>query len=138
MMNHGGTRNTASKVVGGLALVVGLGVLISALNGGGWSLAAALPFLLILACPLMMLFMMGSMGHDHMDGSEHHHDVASEDLPDLAGLPRDQQVRALRQELTRMAWRQESLRQTLEQVEGDQKAERVVDAESATGARYRG
>lgn len=134
-MNGSQPSNTIWKLVGGLAAVIGLIMLFAALGGSGWNLAAALPYLLILACPLMMLFMMGPMGHNHMGASEQRHDAMPEDLPDLAGLPHDQQVAALRHELTRMAWRQASLRQTLEQVEADQQAGRVVDAEPANSHR---
>jgi hypothetical protein len=137
-MNNSQSGNTIWKLVGGLVAVIGLVILFAALSGFGWNLAAILPFLpflLILACPLMMIFMMGPMGHHHMAGPEQHHDAMAEDLPDLAGLPHEQQVAALRHELTRMAWRQESLRQTLEQVEADQRAGRVVDAAPANNQR---
>jgi hypothetical protein len=139
---HSGSPNR--KLLGGLALLIGLGVVIVAL-GSGTNLLAFLPFLFILACPLMMFFMMGSMGHDrmghdrmghdHMVGSEGQQGGASDDLPDLAGLPRDQQIWNLRHELTRMAWRQEALRQNLEQLEAEQKAERVVGTENTAGIR---
>jgi hypothetical protein len=129
-MNDGRMRSTNWKLIGGIALLAGLGVLLVGQNGG-WSLASALPLLLILACPLMMICMMGH----HMAGPEQHHEAKAEDLPDLAGLPHDQQVATLRHELTRMAWRQESLRQTLEQVEADQRAGRVVDAAPANNQR---
>ena len=100
---------------------------------------AALPFLLIVACPLIMMFMMGGMGHGNMHGNmsepEGLHGSAVEDTPDLAGLSRDEQVRELRQELTRMAWRQEALRQDIEQLNAGRKDEQVVDAENPAGAR---
>ena len=84
----------------------------------------------------MMIFMMSSMGQHHMAGSDEQPGDTSEDLPNLAGLPRDQQVWALRNELTRMAWRQEALRHDLEQLEAEQKTGRLVDAEPAEpGAR---
>jgi hypothetical protein len=134
-MNGSQSRGMTWKLIGSLAAVVGVIILFAALSGSGWNLAAVLPFLLILACPLMMLFMMGPMGHNHMGTSEQHHQAMTEETPDLAGLPHDQQVAALRHELTRMAWRQESLRQTLEQVEADQQAGRVVDAEPANSQR---
>ena len=66
---------------------------------------ATLPFLLLAACPLSMLL----MGHGHtMDAKEGHH--AQSAAPSLADLPHEEQVRALRQEMVRMAWRQEELR----------------------------
>ena len=81
--------------------------------------AAVLPILLLhLVCPLMMLFMMGSM--EHLSGSEHDHAAVPGDVPDLNGLTRDQQVWALRGEMTKLAWRQEALRHDLEQLEADQ------------------
>ena len=57
-------------IIGGVAL---LGVLLIA----GVPLASALPYAVLLACPLMMIFMMSSMGghgsgcHDH-DGKGGH------------------------------------------------------------------
>jgi hypothetical protein len=134
-MNSSQSGNTIWKLVGGLVAVIGLGIVFAALSGSGWNLANLLPLLLILACPLMMIFMMGPMAHHHTAAPEQHHKAMAEDLPDLAGLPHDQQVAALRHELTRMAWRQETLRQTLEQVEANQRAGRVVDAAPANNQR---
>ena len=116
------------KLIGGAVLVI-LALVIGVFLAQGNSAAGLLtylPFLLILACPLMMVFMMGSMGHH---GSEPHtlHDGVSDEMPDMSGLTRDEQVWALRNELTRMAWRQEALRQDLEHLEH----EHVVDADEA-------
>lgn len=111
-----------------LAIVaaVAIGLLIATQN----AVAGVLPILLlVLICPLMMLFMMGSMGHTA--GSDHHHTATAGDMPDLKGLTHDEQVRVLRGELTRMAWRQEALRRDLEQLE----AERVADPVDTAGAR---
>lgn len=126
-MRSGGSNR---KLMVGLVLVIGSGLVVLAL-ANGTNLLSFLPFLLILACPLMMIFMMGSMGHNHMSGmsSDEQHSAAPGDLPDLSGLPRDRQVWALRRELTRMAWQQEALRHDLEQLEAEQKADRIVDAE---------
>lgn len=135
-MNGMQSGNSGRKVIGGLVLLIGTGVVIAAV-GSGTNLLAFLPFLLVLACPLMMFFMMGSMGHDHRSGmsSDAHHDGVSAEVPDLTGRSRDQQAWTLRRELTRMAWRQEALRHDLEQLEAEQQAERVVDAEHTAGAR---
>lgn len=108
------------KLIGGAVLVI-LALVIGVFLAQGNSAAGLLtylPFLLILACPLMMVFMMGSMGHH---GSEPHalHNSVHDDSPNMSGLTRDKQVWALRNELTRMAWRQETLCQKLEQLETD-------------------
>lgn len=108
------------KLVGGLALfAVGIGALI-ATQGTGAPLSTYLPFLLILACPLMMIFMLGSMDHGS-DAHEVHKNVRGVSLDEM-GQSHDEQIWALRNELTRMAWRQESLRQELERLETDKKA----------------
>jgi uncharacterized membrane protein YuzA (DUF378 family) len=118
------------KLIGVLALAVVVIVALLATFGNGTSLLAYLPYLLLLACPLMMIFMMGSMGH-HGSGPHALHDGVHNDGPDIAGLTRDEQVWALRNELTRMAWHQEALRQDLERLEH----ERVVDADEAARTR---
>lgn len=115
------------KRVGGAALVIlalVAGVFL-ALGNSAAGLLAYLPFLLILACPLMMIFMMGSM---NSMGTMNHHsrprglqDGAYDNRPTMEGLTRDEKVWALRYELTSMAWRQESLRQELERLETDKK-----------------
>jgi hypothetical protein len=109
------------------ALAVGaIVVLATAGNGGG----IGLWFLLALACPLMMLFMMGSMQHQPgADGSQRH--MAGGEGPTLEGLTRDEQIRTLRTEMTRMNWRQESLSQELERLE----RERLADTTPTGGAR---
>jgi hypothetical protein len=75
----------------------------------------------------MMIFMMGSM--DRMDHSQSgllgRHDGINDEVPDTTGMTRDEQVWTLRNELTRIAWRQETLRQDLERLEHD----RVADTE---------
>lgn len=132
-MNNGRQAGTFSwKRIGGAALVI-LAFLAGLLlvNGNSASgLLAYLPYLLILACPLMMIFMMGSMGSmDHRHAASHHHDdrvgEAAPSMPEMSGMTRDEQVWTLRNELTRMAWRQESLSQDLERLEH----ERTADAE---------
>ncbi len=126
------------KWVGGaalliLALVAGLS-LVQGNNASG--LLGYLPFLLILACPLMMPFMMGSMGSMvHRQSASQHEDNcvdgAAPRMPDMSGMTRDEQVWTLRNELTRMAWRQESLRQDLERLEH----ERIADGEETATPR---
>jgi hypothetical protein len=135
-MHSGGSNR---KWIGGLVVVIGIGLVFAALSSGGSStLLSFLPFLLILACPLMMIFMMGSMGsmgHGHSAGSALPPGSTSEDLPNLTGLSPDQQMRTLRHELTCVAWRQEALRQTLAKVQAEQRAERGAGADNMTGAR---
>lgn len=109
------------KHVGGIALVI-LALVAGLLLAQGNStseLLPYLPFLLILACPLMMLFMMGAMGSmDHRSSGSHaRYDSINGETPNMSGMTRDQQIWALRNELARMAWRQESLRQDLERLE---------------------
>ena len=127
-MPSGQSGRSNRKLMWGLAIVVGAGLVIAALRSGT-GLLSFLPFLLILACPLMMIFMMGSMNHS--SGSEHDHTAMSVDTPNMKGLTRDQQVRVLRGEMTKLAWRQEALRQDLEHLESD----RVVDAEPTATTR---
>lgn len=115
------------KLMGGLVLVLGVGLVIAAL-ASGTNLLPFLPYLLILACPLMMIFMMGSMGHQHSLAPSELTVSSAEDQLDMAGLSPDQKARALRRELTRLAWRQEALRQDLERFEAEQNVERVGDS----------
>lgn len=129
-MHRPRSGNRTWLLAAGVALVAIL-VVATVANGG----TARLWFLLILVCPLMMLFMMGPMGHGHASGLHEPHEDAPVDMPELAGLSGEEQVRALRRELTRMAWRQEALRQDLEHLEAEQKNKRVVDAEITAGSR---
>lgn len=122
------------KRIGGVALVMlalVAGLLLAQGNGGS-GLLAYLPFLLILACPLMMIFMgsMGRMEHDQ-SGLPRRHDGINDAMPDPTGMTRDEQVWTLHNELTRMAWRQESLRQELERLEHDH----AVDADETATVR---
>jgi Protein of unknown function (DUF2933) len=120
----GGSRRWL--LVAGVAAVAIL-LLATAGNGAG----AGLWFLLVLACPLMMLFMMGSINHQAGSDGRQHGIVSGGDLPDLGGLTRDEQVRLLRGEMTRMNWRQEMLRQELERLE----RERPADVDTTHAAR---
>ncbi len=52
---------TKSVLIGGGVVVLGL----LFLTGKGGAILGALPFLLILACPLMHVFMHGGKGHQH-------------------------------------------------------------------------
>lgn len=118
------TRLPMWLLVAGVA-VVGILIVATFANGG----AGGLWLLLILACPLLMLFMMGSMSHNHMSQTDEQQDGMIEDAPNLAGLSRDEQVRALRRKLIQLAWQQGALRQDLERLE----AEPLADAESRAG-----
>lgn len=113
------------KLLGGLVVLIGAAALFAtSFNGAGVSWLSFLPFLLLLACPLMMVFMMGSM--THAPGSDEFHSRmhgAHHEPIDLTGLSPDDQIQALRGELTRMNWRQEVLRQDLEQLEASRGAE---------------
>lgn len=135
-MNQKPARGANRKLLGVLGLVIGIGVVIAALSSNtGAGILSFVPYLLILACPLMMLVMMGSMGsmsHNHLTPNEQRDNI-HDALPDLRGLSREEQVRGLRGELSRMAWRQEALRHDLDQLEAEQKAEPVADAEQHTG-----
>jgi hypothetical protein len=124
------------KLIGGLVLLVGVGILLAvAGSGSGSKLLSFAPFLFILACPLMMIFMMGSMGHHHSPESNEYTSGVADDPMDLAGLSRDQKERVLRHELTRLAWRQEALRQALDQIEAEQKARRPSGMQHTVGSR---
>ncbi len=67
-----------------LALILAIG----AFGVSVGSLGAFLPYLLILACPLMMFFMMRGLGHEHSDEHAHHHTNASSVTP--SSTPNDQ------------------------------------------------
>jgi hypothetical protein len=63
-------------------LLVAAGALIVGLMVAGNSLQSVLPFLLLLACPLMMVLMMRGMGHgdqgaDHSGAGREHDDAAT-------------------------------------------------------------
>ncbi len=113
-----------------LAAVVAVGAIVIFATGGNGG-GIGLWLLLVLACPLMMLFMMGSMQHQPNDDSAHNHMASDAYTTDLTGLSHDEQVRALRNELTRMNWRQETLRQDLERLEREQ----PVDSSPTGGVR---
>jgi hypothetical protein len=103
-------------LIAGVVALIGLALLfIPSATSASW--LSLLPFALLLVCPLMMLFMMGSVNHGHAARDAHSlRDTDAEPL-DLAGLAPDAQMQALRSELTRMNWRQEALRQDLERLE---------------------
>lgn len=88
-------------------MLIGGGAILVALWAFGVSLATAIPYAFLLACPLMMVFMMrgmdhgsmghGSMGHGaprdgtdaggHKDAPSLHQHPAEPASPDLAGSP---------------------------------------------------
>lgn len=58
-------------------MLIGGGALLGVLLVAGIPLATALPYALFLACPLMMMFMMGSMGgHEGHGGGHDEHTTA--------------------------------------------------------------
>jgi len=80
---------------------------------------ASLPLLLLLACPLSMMFMMGGMSHAH--GSDPQHAVRSTPQSPLSGLerlPYDEQVRLLRTRLLSVQAEGDVLADTLERMQG--------------------
>lgn len=60
-------------------LLVAAGALVVGLLAAGTPLQSLLPFVLLLACPLMMVFMMRGMGGHSGHGGEHLHDSAVRD-----------------------------------------------------------
>lgn len=118
MMNErrSGGFNRSQKLIGGLTLVIGIGVVIAALASGS-AVVSFLPFLLTLACPLMMLLMMGSMHHQTRHDGDERNITSSDAAPDPEGLTRDERIRVLRQDLERL------------------ERERPVDADSTASAR---
>lgn len=64
-------------------LLVAAGAMVVGLLAAGTSVQSLLPFLLVLACPLMMIFMMRSMGGHGGDGGGHGHDAAAHDRDDI-------------------------------------------------------
>ena len=79
---------------------------------------ASLPLLLLLACPLSMMFMMGGMGHMH-GGNPHVVDTSPQTpLPSLESLPYDDQLRLLRTRLLNLQAEREVVADTLDRLEG--------------------
>lgn len=82
-MNHDSSQGMSKHMLIMLACCLIPIALIVAVTVFGFSLGSLTPFLpyaLALMCPLMMIFMMRSMGHDH--GEAHaHHDHASSPRP---------------------------------------------------------
>jgi len=99
------------KVIAGLS-AVGLGIWVVAPSFVG----AALPLLLVLACPLSMLFMMRSMG-----GSQCASQGSQVRQPSTAGLTREEQLAELKAQLSSI------------KAEHDTLAREIGDMEAATG-----
>lgn len=59
-------------------VAVAAGGLVVGLLAAGTSVQALLPFLMLLACPLMMVLMMRGMGGHGSGGTGHGHDPASD------------------------------------------------------------
>ena len=71
-MNHNSTRH---MLLMALCCLIPL-ALIAAVSIFGFSLGSLsglLPYALVLLCPLMMIFMMRGMGHEHGDEHAQHH-----------------------------------------------------------------
>ena len=63
-------------------LLVAAGALVVGLLVAGTPLQSLLPFVLLLACPLMMIVMMRGMGGHARHGGEHGHDSAARERDD--------------------------------------------------------
>lgn len=102
-------KNKLPLIVGGLA-VVALGGFLFLPN----LLAGGAPFLLLLlVCPLMMLFMMGGMQHTQGQGNQKHSDHFSQPtLPPWSGLTREEQIAELKARLSHLETQPASLSNT--------------------------
>ncbi|MHB8577826.1 MAG: DUF2933 domain-containing protein [Dehalococcoidia bacterium] len=101
------------KVIGGLA-VVGLGIVILEPK----LIRAALPLLLLAACPLSMLFMMGGMGKmTGMKGDAH--EAQPDQAKKLAGrvLTRDEHLAELALQLSQMQAQQADIAREVARLE---------------------
>lgn len=77
-MNHDNSQGMSKHMLIMLVCCLVPIALIVAISVFGFSLGSLTPFLpyaLALMCPLMMIFMMRGMGHDHGAGGEHQHHV---------------------------------------------------------------
>lgn len=102
-------KNKLPLIVGGLA-VVALGGFLFLPN----LLAGGAPFLLLLlVCPLMMLFMMGGMQHTQGQGNQKHSDHLSQPtLPPWSGLTHEEQIAELKARLSHLEAQPASLSNT--------------------------
>lgn len=121
------------KVVAGLA-VVGLGIWAVAPNLVG----AALPLLILAACPLSMLLMMRGMGG--MGGGQCASQPEQAGQPALGGRSRDEQLADLKAQLSSLQVQQEGLAREISHLEAeDSPAVREAEAVArAAGERVRG
>ena len=87
------------KVAAGLS-AVGLGIWVVAPNYIG----AALPLLIVLACPISMLLMMRGMG-----GGQSATQAGQQPQPGSAGLTRDEQLVELKAQLARLQVEQQAI-----------------------------
>ena len=99
------------KVLAGLA-VVGLIVLVVAPQ----FIWAALPILLVAACPLSMLFMMRGMSGNGNVAASQPSQMQGEQLP-AVGLTRDEHLAALKSRMSNMQAEQEDLARQIAEVE---------------------
>jgi hypothetical protein len=77
-MNHDNSQGMSKHMLIMLVCCLVPIALIVAVSLFGFSLGSLtplLPYALALMCPLMMIFMMRGMGHDHSTGGEHQHHV---------------------------------------------------------------
>ena len=97
------------KVLAGLA-AVGVGIWTVAPNLVG----AALPLLLLAACPLSMLFMMRGMGGGQCAAQPN---AAPTSEPAIAGMPREEQIAVLKAQLAGVEARQRALAEEVARLE---------------------
>ncbi len=89
-MNHNNSQGMSKHMLIMLVCCLVPIALIVAVSLFGFSLGSLTPFLpyaLALMCPLMMIFMMRGMGHDHSTDGEHQHHVDAPHAQSKAQLP---------------------------------------------------
>lgn len=119
------SRTRTVGIIVALVAVIGIGAWIAAPN----AVVAALPFLLLAACPLAMMFMMGGMGH----GQNHSMQQSMPGAPLASGDPdgsygasdgpgdltSSERIAALKARLARLEAEQAALAHQLAELEAD-------------------